>query len=346
MRVAPRSMAWSRNALNLIAALHSTSGLGVRPAEYSRRNSANTRSLYSAEKFTASRSTPITSAAAAASIRSWRVEQYSSSSSSSQFFMKRPTTSHPARLRSSAATAESTPPDMPTTTRSGIFAGEDLEREAAPREVVVDAALHERRAVLRAPLDELVARKPVQRHDFPVERPFLDAVHTAAEAKAQERHVPRRIVPAVNADERGRLEAVCRFLEHFAPAAGDQRLARIEVAGGLVQHQPVFDALLYEQKAAVALDDRCHGRRRLPDAHAAFLVFVRMKSAMRLTPASIACLEAAYEKRTCCPSPGTREPKWMSASSATPASFSRRFLNSSESCAPTMRQASVTFGQT
>jgi hypothetical protein len=36
---------------------------------------------------------PITSAAAAASSRSWRVEQYSSVSSSSQFFMNRPTTS-------------------------------------------------------------------------------------------------------------------------------------------------------------------------------------------------------------------------------------------------------------
>ncbi len=79
--------------MNLISALHSTSGFGVRPAEYSRRNSANTRSLYSAAKLTASSSMPITSATAAASIRSCRVEQYSSSSSSSQFFMKRPTTS-------------------------------------------------------------------------------------------------------------------------------------------------------------------------------------------------------------------------------------------------------------
>src|SRR3954451_5290159 len=166
MRSAPKRMAWSRNALNLISALHSTSGLGVRPAEYSRRNSANTRSLYSTEKFTASSSMPITSAAAAASIRSSRVEQYSSSSSSSQFFMKRPITSHPARLRSSAATEESTPPDIPTTTRSGIFRGEDLEREAAPREVVVDAAQDERRAVLRAPLEQRVAREPVQRDDL------------------------------------------------------------------------------------------------------------------------------------------------------------------------------------
>ena len=79
--------------MNLISALHSTSGLGVRPAWYSRRNSANTRSLYSEAKLTASMSTPTTSATLAASIQSWRVEQYSESSSSSQFFMNRPTTS-------------------------------------------------------------------------------------------------------------------------------------------------------------------------------------------------------------------------------------------------------------
>src|SRR5690606_6642515 len=118
MPAAPRRMAWSRKALNLISALQSTSGLGVRPAEYSRRNSVNTRSLYSAAKFTASMSTPTTSATLAASSQSWRAEQYSVSSSSSQFFMNRPTTSNPCCFSSHADTDESTPPDMPTTTRA------------------------------------------------------------------------------------------------------------------------------------------------------------------------------------------------------------------------------------
>ena len=86
-------MAWSRKALNLISALHRMSGLGVRPAWYSRKNSANTRSLYSAAKFTCSMSMPITSATLAASSQSCRLEQYSLSSSSSQFFMKMPMTS-------------------------------------------------------------------------------------------------------------------------------------------------------------------------------------------------------------------------------------------------------------
>src|SRR5690606_37248521 len=110
-------MAWSRNALNLISALQRISGLGVRPAEYSRRNSAKTRSLYSSAKLTASISTPIRSATLAASSQSCRVEQYSELSSYSQFFMKRPTTPHPYRFSRQALAEEATPPDMKTTTR-------------------------------------------------------------------------------------------------------------------------------------------------------------------------------------------------------------------------------------
>ncbi len=53
----------------------STSGLGVRPAWYSRRNSANTRSLYSAAKLTNSIAMPSTSATAAASTKSSLAEQ-------------------------------------------------------------------------------------------------------------------------------------------------------------------------------------------------------------------------------------------------------------------------------
>src|SRR5512139_2180906 len=70
---------------------------------------------------------PITSATAAASIQSWRDEQYSLSSSSSQFFMKMPTTSCPCCFSSQALTAESTPPDRPTTTRN--FFGDDIVRD-------------------------------------------------------------------------------------------------------------------------------------------------------------------------------------------------------------------------
>src|SRR3954465_9106026 len=133
MRSAPMRSAWSRNALNFISALQRTSGLGVRPARYSARKLAKTRSRYSAAKFTASMSMPMRSAAETASTRSSRVEQYSSSSSSSQFFMKRPVTSWPARFSSSAATAESTPPDMPTTPFMARFQGPSKSKGAEPK---------------------------------------------------------------------------------------------------------------------------------------------------------------------------------------------------------------------
>src|SRR5258706_8299618 len=133
MRPAPSAIAWSRNALNLISALHITSGLGVRPARYSARKLAKTRSRYSAAKFTASISIPIFSATETASTRSSRVEQYRSSSSSSQFFMKRPTTSCPARLSNSAATAESTPPERPTTIFIGTILRGLAKTKAGPK---------------------------------------------------------------------------------------------------------------------------------------------------------------------------------------------------------------------
>src|ERR1700676_1591389 len=115
--------AWSRNERNLISLLHRTSGFGVRPAAYSRKKAAKTRSRYSAAKFTACSSMPTTSATEAASTRSCLDEQYSSVSSSSQFFMKMPTTSCPAFLSSHAATDESTPPERPTTMRCFVFTG-------------------------------------------------------------------------------------------------------------------------------------------------------------------------------------------------------------------------------
>lgn len=52
------------------------------------------------------------------SFQSFSAVQTPDSSVSSQFFMNTPTTSYPCCLSSSAATDESTPPDIPTTIRS------------------------------------------------------------------------------------------------------------------------------------------------------------------------------------------------------------------------------------
>src|SRR5882672_5320095 len=175
MASAPSSSAWSRKALNLISALHSTSGLGVRPAWYSRRKSLNTRFLYSAEKFTTSISMPMRSAAATASIRSSREEQYSSVSSSSQFFMNRPDTSWPCCLSSKAATVESTPPDMPTMTRlpvmnSGGLMVQNGEWVAAAGEIIVYTAYHQRRTVARGAAPDVTRGEPGGAHNAGIQR--------------------------------------------------------------------------------------------------------------------------------------------------------------------------------
>src|SRR5271166_4643064 len=103
---------------NLISRLHSTSGFGVRPAAYSRRKCVNTRSRYSAAKLTRCSGISKASQVRRASWKSAAAVQYASSSSS-QLDMYSPCTEWPARLSSSAATAESTPPDMPTMTVPG-----------------------------------------------------------------------------------------------------------------------------------------------------------------------------------------------------------------------------------
>src|SRR5437879_3843953 len=221
---------------------------------------------------------------------------------------------------------------MPTTTFSAIFPRQHVEREASAGEEVLHALLHERRAVLRLPAFHLPPGQPVQGNDFPVQGPLFDPLDLARKAEAQKRHVPRRVMPAVDADQARRLEAVRGLFKHLALAGGEQRFAAIEMSRRLVQDDPPVDPLFHQQEAAVALDDGGDRDAGPPDlAHAAFLVFLRIKSAKRCTPVSIACAEAAYEKRTCWPSPATWVPKWMSASTATPASLSRRRLKSSES---------------
>src|SRR3990172_8877580 len=221
MRSAPRFIAWSRKALNLISALHSTSGLGVRPARYSLRNSLNTRSLYSALKLTASISMPMRSATATASTRSWREVQCSSVSSSSQFFMNRPVTSCPCCLSSSAATDESTPPDMPTTIfclRAMVLeiVVQQVQRVALTRKVIVDAGQQQMAALPRVAGADFRDRHPQRAHDAGVEFPSGFAFRQAAgERKPQVRHAAALLMILVYADQRGRGEAAGGFLQRL-----------------------------------------------------------------------------------------------------------------------------------
>src|SRR5256885_13936680 len=101
-------------------------------------------------------------------------------------------------------------------------------------------------------------------------------------------------MPAVDAHQRGRLEAVRSFFHDFARTSRDQALAGIEMPGGLVEDQAAIDALLDEEEAPIPFDDCGDRDARPPDCvHAALRVFLRMNSAMRATPASIAFGDAA-----------------------------------------------------
>src|SRR5512147_1674960 len=94
--------------------------------------------------------------------------------------MNRPTTSKPCSFSSHAATEESTPPDMPTTTLPLLMERapapsavekmlQDVEGMAVTRAVVRDAALDERTAVPMRFRCHLVRCQPQGAHDAGVE---------------------------------------------------------------------------------------------------------------------------------------------------------------------------------
>ena len=108
---------WESSAPNLIIRLHARSGFGVFPAAYERKNPSKTSCQYSRTKSTSCSGMPSVLATDCASRRSFSYPQAAPDSSlSSQFRAMIPITSKPARFSVSAATAESTPPERPTTT--------------------------------------------------------------------------------------------------------------------------------------------------------------------------------------------------------------------------------------
>src|SRR5258706_10907301 len=178
--------------------------------------------------------------------------------------------------------------------RSGELTAQRPERKTRPGEIVLHAALHEGRSMHRAPRRELLRREPMQRENLPVERaPWLGVPDVSAKREAQKRHVLRCVVPAIDAEQRRGRESMRRLFQHLARDRGNERLARIEMAGRLVEHPATLGFLLDEEEATFALDDRRDRYRGLPDAHAALRVFLRMNASMRATPCSICSLDAA-----------------------------------------------------
>ena len=83
--------------------------------------------------------------------------------------------------------------------------------------------------------------------------------HGAAEGKAHRGAAGAGIAPEVDADQLARGEAPRGLLAHLAHDRLEQRLAGLDVAGGLVEDQAAIDALLDDEEAAVDLRDGRNG---------------------------------------------------------------------------------------
>ncbi|GAO25612.1 serine hydroxymethyltransferase [Alicycliphilus sp. B1] len=139
-----------------------------------------------------------------------------------------------------------------------------FQRHAPPAQVILQREQHKRAAVARAAAAQFVGREPHGAHDAVVERtPGVVRAHAAGEGDAQVGDVVARArapeAVQVHAHQGRGLEVVGGFLEHLAHAGIDGRFARVQVARGIVQPQPVRRVLLDEQETPLALDDGGHG---------------------------------------------------------------------------------------
>src|SRR6476661_8995368 len=112
----PSSSARRRNAPNLISPLHRAQGLGVRPEVCSATKSSITAVSKASVRSQISNGNPAIAATAAASARAAGPQHPCSTPSRCTRDMCEPTTSYPCSCRRHAATDESTPPDIATST--------------------------------------------------------------------------------------------------------------------------------------------------------------------------------------------------------------------------------------
>ena len=127
----PSSSARRRNAPNLISPLQRAHGFGVRPASCSATKSSITVAANSSDRSTISNGIPAIRATSAASARAAGPQHPCSTPSRCTRFMCEPTTSYPCSLSRHAATDESTPPDIATSTE-GMHGGYRAGRRISP----------------------------------------------------------------------------------------------------------------------------------------------------------------------------------------------------------------------
>ena len=145
----------------------------------------------------------------------------------------------------------------------------EIERNAPPGEVIVDAAHHRGRAMALAARAQLVRGHPQCADDAVVERVACDRL--AGRAAEREAQVGRAggagavVVREIDADERVGRERVRGFLERFSDHGVGQRFAGFEMACRLVDAQARRGFFLDHEKAAGVLDERGDRHMRGPD---------------------------------------------------------------------------------
>src|SRR5271156_2248386 len=80
----------------------------------------------------------------------------------------------------------------------------------------------------------------------------------------------------IDAHQRLGRERMRRFFERFAHDRLGERFTRLQMAGGLVETQPVVGVLLDEEKTSLALDNGGHGDVRSPSFRIHGAVFYRL----------------------------------------------------------------------
>ena len=248
----PASRAASRKCLNLISRLHSTSGFGVRPAAYSARKCSNTPSQYSAEKsrkwngMPEPAGRPRTRVAAVVLGRGTRRLP----SSSAQFCMNSPAIGSPASRSSSAATEESTPPDMPTmiarrahggsaqvlrAASSGAGAGQEIRHHAPDQRAAVArrTGACSSAGVSHSALHDALVQRCDRRRGAPVRRRRRSAGSGGRAGCRRSR------APSTGRHRRSRSGATSQPVssQRLAQRGIEQALVRLQVAGRLVEHQ-------------------------------------------------------------------------------------------------------------
>ncbi|MNT54787.1 hypothetical protein D3C72_1919740 [compost metagenome] len=144
-----------------------------------------------------------------------------------------------------------------------------VQRKALAGQVIVDAGHHQRRAVAFLAGAQFFRAHPHRTHDAGIELAArVERAQVAGKGKAHVGHIRagarRQRAAHVAAQQRARLKGVRGFFQRLADDGADQAFARVQVARGLVQAQPVCGFFFDQQEAAAAFDHGGNGHTGIP----------------------------------------------------------------------------------